>query len=110
VDALWLTYQWTTTGEGEMSDTVDTDEHGRPVAERYERLGASGNSEGVYVRFEPGFGLNVHIGFRYRHYDTRQGRAAEPTDHERCAMGIDGWERLCELVDEYREREKRFAS
>ena len=84
----------------------DYDEHGVPVPERYRRLGASGLHEtGLYVRFEPGFGLNVHIGHRLRN------ELVEPRglvrDHERMVLGIDGWERLCELVDEWRAREAR---
>lgn len=88
---------------------VDCDEYGRPVSERYRRLGAKGLQEdGMYVRFEPGFGLNVHIGFRRRterfgSYGTIYG---PHEDADRLVLGIQGWERLCELVDVWRERER----
>jgi len=75
-------------------DTVDRDEYGEPVKDRYRRLGANGEATGVYVRFEPGFGLNVHIGFRSSY-----------TDHEGLILSIVGWERLCELADEWRARQ-----
>lgn len=86
-------------------DSVDRDEHGVPVTERYRRLGASGQTEGLYVRFEPGFGLNVHIGFRICHSATKKR-----VENERLVLGIDGWERLGELVDEWRERQAKAAS
>lgn len=88
----------------------DTDEYGHPLDQRYERLGATGRSEGLYVRFEPGFGLNVYLGLRIRLYtDDRVVDHKEVGGHE-FGMSIDGWERLCELVDEYREREARVRA
>lgn len=93
----------------------DHDEYGRPVGDRYKRLGAGSGStaeEGLYVRFEPGFGLNVHIGHRH----AVRERADDPwsravvKDFERCVLGIGGWERLAELVDEWRARETEFAA
>lgn len=90
---------------------IDRDEHGDPVDDRYKRLGAGvkrGDEVGLYVRFEPGFGLNVYVGHRKPHY--KQGdRANYPSgyrDGDDLAMSIGGWERLCELVDEYRARER----
>lgn len=89
------------------TETVDHDEYGRPVRDEYRRLGASGREEGIYVRFEPGFGLNVHIGQRTRRYDTKWGPSrtefGDLTERE-FVIGIGGWERLCELADEWRAR------
>jgi hypothetical protein len=91
---------------------VDLDEYGEPVREEHKRLGAGATREdetGLYVRFEPGFGLNVHIGIRSARY--KQGRRAylgDKPDHyedeEKLVVGIGGWERLGELVDEWRAR------
>jgi hypothetical protein len=85
---------------------VDRDEYGAPVSDRYRRLGANGDQEGLFVRFEPGFGLNVHIGFRYRRYPGDPLALTDPwIEKELGALGITGWERLGELVDEWRTRE-----
>lgn len=92
-----------TTAIRRQADTVDLDEYGVPVRDEYRRLGACRREEGMFVRFEPGFGLNVHIGHRWR----ATAHAVNPgsfIEKEFGAMGIDGWERLCELVDEWRER------
>ncbi len=89
--------------------TQDFDEYGQPVTARYERLGASDDEEGIYVRFEPGFGLNVHIGLRLKvtspggtvghgHYEYRD------FEDKGMALSIDGWERMGELMDEWRNR------
>lgn len=87
---------------------VDHDEYGRPVSDRYKRLGAGSapdDDTGLYVRFEPGFGLNVHIGIRHSVYTGDYGRCPQETrDFEKVVLGIQGWERLCELVDEWRAR------
>ena len=64
---------------------------------RVERLGATGREEGLYVRFDYGFGTNVHIGFR-RFRWPNEGY----DDYEKIAMSLGGWRRLCELVDEWR--------
>lgn len=93
---------------------VDTDEYGRPVRDEYRRLGAgsmSDTDEGLYVRFEPGFGLNVHIGTRLKvtvqggmyPYGPHELRDFEDSRHG-MVLGIQGWERLCELMDEWRVR------
>lgn len=67
----------------------------------YGRLGAAAEEEGVYVRFDPGFGLNVVIGHRtHRISGTR-----EKEDRDALTLGIDGWEMLCDLAVAYRERE-----
>lgn len=90
-----------------VSPVVDYNEHGVPVGERYLRLGAGSvdvKEEGLYVRFEPGFGLHVIIGSRYAHGNFGY-RVEEPRDHDLCTLGIGGWETLCSLVDEYRERQ-----
>lgn len=91
-----------------MSEPVnDTDEYGRPVSDRYQRLGTD---DGIYVRFEPGFGLNVHIGHRKPEYGPQPiyggsrpllGYKDDPNEF---AMSIGGWERLCEMADEWRAR------
>jgi hypothetical protein len=91
---------------------TDCDEYGRPVADRYQRLGASGNQEGMYVRFEPGFGLNVHIGYRLKVLTTKGTFNLGPYEHRDketigMALSIEGWERLGELVDEWRARESQ---
>lgn len=64
---------------------------------KYDRQGADGKEQGLYVRFEPGFGLNVYTGHRYR-----VGSWDAVEDRQEFGMSIDGWERLCELVDEWR--------
>lgn len=92
-----------------MSDatTTDRDEYGQPVTEHYKRLGANSDQDGMYVRFEPGFGLNVHIGFRLGVYPGEYGRGQKvyrDFEDKGMVMGIDGWERLGELVDEWRAR------
>lgn len=82
---------------------VDRDEYGREIADPLRlRLGAGSESAddvGLFVRFEPGFGLNVHIGRRWRS-DRRV------TESDLVVLGIDGWETLCALVDEHRERQR----
>jgi hypothetical protein len=88
----------------------DCDEYGVPVTDRYKRLGAGSESTadtGLYVRFEPGFGLNVHIGRRMAFSSQTDfgGRRSEIRDVESMVLGIGGWERLVELVDEWRARE-----
>lgn len=91
-----------TTGDAPV---VDRDEHGEPVRDEYRRLGASGNTEGLFVRFEPGFGLNVHIGWRTPIFDGPLGTS--PTryeDREGITMSGQGWERIGEFVDEWRQR------
>lgn len=89
---------------------TDYDEHGRPVTDRYKRLGASDEQQGIYVRFEPGFGLNVHIGYRLKVLAPKGTFNPGPYEYrdfeeEGMTLGIDGWERLGELVDEWRTRE-----
>jgi len=93
-------------------ETVDHDEYGRPVREEYRRLGASGREEGIYVRFEPGFGLNVHIGMRIQRFEAGYGRRPEwrDLDEREFRMSIDGWERLCDLADEWRARRSETAT
>lgn len=96
-------------GEAQAGDAVDTDEYGQPVSERYRRLGAGGDQEGMFVRFAPGFGLNVHIGYRKALYGAPTGygprkRIGFSEDHSIVVSGT-GWERLCELVDEWRTRQ-----
>jgi hypothetical protein len=83
----------------------DLDERGRPVSDEYKRLGASGNQEGIYVRFEPGFGLNVIIGHQY-HIRNQRG-TNELKSFEKLTLGIDGWEKLCDLAIEWRARERK---
>ncbi len=88
---------------------IDCDEYGRPVNERYQRLGARGvDEEGLFVRFEPGFGLNVIIGFRRGIYKQGNYWPLPPQDKDEMVLSIDGWEKLCSLVDEYRARESNF--
>ncbi len=89
---------------------TDYDEYGQAVIERYQRLGASGEQVGIYVRFEPGFGLNVHIGLRLKVLTPNGTFPHGPYEHrdfedKGMVMGIDGWERLGELVYEWRTRE-----
>lgn len=93
---------------------VDRDEYGEPVGDRYKRLGAGAeraDETGLYVRFEPGFGLNVHVGIRAKHLKPgdRVNYPSAYVDEEQLVLGIHGWERLCELVDEYRAREAAHA-
>lgn len=100
-----------TTRTKPKTGVIDRDEHGRPVDERYRRLGAGserGDDEGLYVRFEPGFGLNVHIGFRQRRLVNQNDKPMTDDSYE-LVMGIQGWERICEFVDEYRAREALYA-
>lgn len=78
--------------------TIDLDEYGKPVTDPYKRLGAGGNKAGLYVRFEPGFGLNVYIGHRHPVGDQMKD------DPKELGMSIQGWEYLCALVDEWRSR------
>lgn len=89
--------------------TTDLDEHGYPVTDRYRRLGANGTEAGLFVRFEPGFGLNVHIGWRkpvYKQPLSSSWRDPDGyVDEEKLVVGIKGWETLGALVDEWRERE-----
>jgi len=91
------------------TETVDHDEYGRPVRDEYRRLGAGGRQEGIFVRFEPGFGLNVHIGRRIQRYEAGYGRRPQWGDHTATefVMGIGEWERLCELADDWRLRNGR---
>lgn len=84
-------------------EDIDRDEYGQPVKDRYRRLGAHGDQEGMYVRFEPGMGLNVHLGFRLK--SLHGADSGTYVDYERCVMGIDGWDRLCAFADEWRARE-----
>lgn len=87
---------------------VDLGENGQPVTPEYRRLGVgsvSGDDEGMYVRFEPGFGLNVVIGRRWN--ETWSHAAVRGIrDEELCSMSIKGWEALCLLVEQYRERQE----
>jgi hypothetical protein len=46
-----------------------------------------GDPKGVHVRFDYGFGTNVHIVLN---------------EHRQLVMSIGGWEKLCGLIDEYR--------
>lgn len=75
----------------------------RPTG-RYDRLGADGDNEGVYVRFDPGFGLNVYIGLRHdrRFMGNEDDRFAD--SRVEFGLSIGGWETLCSLVDEWRSR------
>lgn len=88
----------------------DLDEYGQPVSARYERLGPgpSERREGLYVRFEPGFGLNVHIGWRKPVFDGPHGPHVTPDsyrDEDRICMSIGGWEQLGAFVDAWRDRQ-----
>lgn len=91
-----------------VAPVVDLDEYGVPIEDdRYRRLGAGSKSErdvGLYVRFEPGFGLNVHIGMRAGRKHDYRNRPQEFVDVEKMALSIQGWDHLCSLVDEWRER------
>lgn len=68
-----------------------------PSAERV-RVERLGGEDGMYVRFDYGFGTNVHIGHRF--YDAWDRKTV---DRELCVLSIEGWEHLCELVDEWRQ-------
>ena len=70
------------------------------MSDRYAPLGATGDQAGLYVHFESGFGLNVVIGFRWKN---SQGVMEDFPEHQ-FRMSIDGFEKLGELVDEWRER------
>lgn len=73
------------------------------------RLGATGDETGVYVEVEPGFGTNVYVGLRISLYRGEYGRSRQEyvdTDSARLGLSLQGWERLCELVDEYREHQR----
>lgn len=80
---------------------------------RYDRIGADGDEEGMYVRFDPGFGMNVIIGMRANAIKVRSGvwdgRSFEGQDLEGpgrgMMMSLDGWETLCSFVDEFRARQ-----
>ncbi|SRR6266498_1803491 len=93
------------TSEGEEKpvsnlDVVDHDEHGTPVEDRYLRLGAKGlKEEGLYVRFEPGFGLNVYIGHRVGSDFGYGGYPKSFKDNDGIGMSILGWEKLCRRVE-----------
>jgi hypothetical protein len=54
---------------------------------------------GLVVRFDPGFGLNVYIEMLVRPNPWEPTMVAQSL-----GMSIQGWEHLCELVDEYRNR------
>ncbi len=75
---------------------------------RYAPLG-NPEDEGLSVRFEPGFGLNVYIELRSRVYggrwNPRERRDAPLEVIRSLGMSIIGWERVCEFVDEWRARE-----
>lgn len=71
---------------------------------RYARMGADGDEEGMYVRFQPGMGLNVYIGRRQSRY-TGPPNARTMVDVYELAMSIDGWEQVCGFVDQWRARE-----
>ena len=73
------------------------------------RLGTpEDKQEGMYVRFDYGTGLdgtNVYIGFRrpvWKNSGCYPPREWE--DHDCIGMSIVGWEHLCALVDEWRQR------
>jgi len=72
---------------------------------RYERLGAQGDEGGIYVRFDPGFGLNVYIGHRSAIYKGYNSYPSSYEDRDGIGMSILGWEHLCRLVDEWRARQ-----
>lgn len=71
-------------------------------AEQLVTLGAQDGEPGLFIRFDPGFGLNVFIGHRRVTYDD----CFRPVgiQVEEIGMSIAGWERLCSLVDEWRAR------
>lgn len=84
---------------------VDLDEYGDPVKDYYKRLGAgsvSSEEEGLYVRFEPGFGLNVVLGVRWK--KEYYGLGPDNFAIKEFPMSIDGWEKLCRFADEWRAR------
>lgn len=78
-----------------------------PEEDRYGRLGAQGKEEGLYVRFDPGFGLNIYIGHRKADYKEHSWLLSSYSDGDEIGMSIIGWEHLCSLVDEWRERNDR---
>jgi hypothetical protein len=51
-----------------------------------------GDPQRVHVRFDYGFGTNVHIVLN---------------EHKELVMSIGSWEKLCVLVDEYRWLESK---
>ena len=71
------------------------------VSDRYAPLGARGDGEGLYVHFEPGFGLNVVIGLRGKNC---WGVMEEFSDKQ-LRISIDGFEKLGELINEWHERD-----
>jgi len=97
---------------------IDLDEYGEPVRDHYKRMGAGAersDEEGLYVRFAPGFGLNVHIGWRRGLYNPprsfiSRGRPDRYEDGDELAMSIKGWEALGLMVDEWRAREAARGS
>ena len=68
-----------------------------PTKSRYADLG---DRRSLYVRFEPGFGLNVYIGM---------GHPASLAPPKELGMSIQGWEMICEMVDEWRRREEEAS-
>ena len=92
-----------------MTEIIDRDEYGVPVRDEYKRLGVKNEEDtGLYVRFEPGFGLNVHIGIRRQYIKQPNGTILHgpyeirDDKNRELVLGIEGWERLCELADEYK--------
>lgn len=75
-----------------------------PTPDRYARMGADGEQEGLFVAFEPGFGLNVVVGFRANVWVDQMHR--EHRDYKELRMSIECWERLGQFVDEWRRRER----
>lgn len=73
----------------------------------YDRLGAQNKEEGLYIRFDPGFGTNVYIGHRRAVYKGYNSFPSSYEDGREIGMSIVGWEHLCSLVDEWRERDSR---
>jgi hypothetical protein len=51
-----------------------------------------GDPASVHVRFDYGFGTNVHIVLN---------------EHHQLVMSMTGWEKLCAVVDEYRSLESK---
>lgn len=73
---------------------------------RYDRLGVDGAKAGLYVRFEPGFGLNVIVGHRRPVHAEPGPRPTGWVDGDELVMSIVGWEQLGRLVDRWRAREE----
>lgn len=73
------------------------------MSDRYERMGATGKEEGLYVRFDPGFGLNVYIGHRLD-VGKLAWKGRDFQDRKEFGMSIQGWDKICQFVDEWRER------